>query len=174
MDTITAVYADGGCIVRNPSPHGGTWAWCFVDDAGTRVQSKSGLILPAEIGLSAVTNNVSEFAALARALRALPDGWSGPVFSDSQITLGRIFWGWRDKGLPAGWLWAAQANLRRLGKLEPVLLDGHPTKAQLASGIGKRGNRVSEHNVWCDHECGRVCATWQAVRVASETERVAA
>jgi hypothetical protein len=32
---IVAVYADGGIIHRNPSPVGGTWSWCHVDDAGT-------------------------------------------------------------------------------------------------------------------------------------------
>lgn len=152
----TSVYADGGVIRTNPSPHGGTWAWCWVDDAGQRIKTASGLILPADLGMETVSNNVSEFMALARALRSLPDGWSGTVFSDSRVTLGRIFEGWRDKGLPEHWLDAAARNLRRLGRVEWVLLDGHPTKQQLAEGRGKRGNLVSAHNVFVDAECQRV------------------
>lgn len=151
-----AVYADGGVIRVNPSPHGGTWAWCWVDAGGARIRSAAGLILPGDIGMETVSNNVSEFMALARSLRSLPDGWSGTVYSDSRVTLGRIFEGWRDKGLPWHWIEAARRNLERLGAVRPVLLDGHPTKAQLAAGLGKRGNPVSEHNVFCDAECGRV------------------
>jgi len=36
-----------------------------------------------------------------------------------------------------------------------VLLDGHPTKAQIESEKGKRGNPTSVHNVWCDEQCGK-------------------
>lgn len=37
-----------------------------------------------------------------------------------------------------------------------VLLQGHPTKADLACGIGKKRNLpVSIHNVWCDEACGK-------------------
>jgi hypothetical protein len=48
----------------------------------------------------------------------------------------------------------------RLGTVVPVLLDGHPTQAQLAAGVGKRGHPVSAHNVACDRAC-----TAQANRV---------
>jgi hypothetical protein len=40
---IVSVYADGGVIGANPSPKGGTWAWCHVNDADHRVKSGSGL-----------------------------------------------------------------------------------------------------------------------------------
>lgn len=153
---IIAVYADGGVIGRNPSEIGGTWAWCHVDADGEYIQCASGVIRPAQIGLPAVTNNVTEFAALARALRALPDGWSGEVYSDSRITLGRFFEGWKLEGIPENWHDCVQRHIRRLGELNWTLLDGHPTQAQLATGIGKRGNPVSRHNAWCDKECNRL------------------
>ena len=51
--------------------------------------------------------------------------------------------------------YAAFSPGRNWEQIRYVLLSGHPTKAQLALGIGKGGRPVSEHNVWCDHECGR-------------------
>jgi ribonuclease HI len=154
---IIAVYADGGVIGLNPSAIGGTWAWCQVGEDGERLKCASGIIRPSpELGLFVITNNVTEFAALARALRALPDGWSGQVYSDSRITLGRFFEGWKLEGIPVGWGDHIQYLRKRLGVLEWTLLDGHPTKAQLAAGIGKRGNPVSAHNAWCDKECNRL------------------
>ena len=49
---------------------------------------------------------------------------------------------------------AERARLRKWERIEYVRLDGHPTTAQLASGVGKRGGPVSEHNKWCDRACG--------------------
>ena len=37
-----------------------------------------------------MTNNVTELIAMLRALRALPDGWSGEVLSDSLCTIKRL------------------------------------------------------------------------------------
>lgn len=153
---IIAVYADGGVIGRNPSPYGGTWAFCHVNPDGARIAEASGTITPVPAGVALVTNNLTELYAVVGGLLALPADWSGVVASDSQITLGRLFWGWALAGIPE-WLQNDMDKARRrLGwaNCAPVLLDGHPTRAQLATGIGKRGNRVSEHNVWCDKACG--------------------
>lgn len=181
---IIAVYADGGVIGANPSPIGGTWAYCWVDTEGRRLYERSGVVVPVEracaepampfpacaVGLPSVTNNLSEFVALARCLRSLPDGWSGDVYSDSQITLGRFFRGWRCEAIPDGWAEQIPRIIARLGSLRPHLLDGHPTKAQLASGVGKRGNPCSEHNVWCDEECGHVALRYRiALEVAERS-----
>lgn len=153
MNPIIGVFADGGCIARNPSPIGGTWAWCAVDTAGQRVLCQSGVHVQPGGG---VTNNEMEYFALVDALATLADhapGWSGPVHSDSQVSIGRIFWGWRLTGIPDAWQTRLASALGRLGTLTPVLLDGHPTRAQLATGIGKRGHPVSPWNVWCDRAC---------------------
>jgi ribonuclease HI len=176
---IRAVYADGGVIRKNPSLFGGTWAWCavatdlrVVEDATEHiVASESGLLLPARVGVELVSNNHAEYFALAKALRALPEGWSGTVYSDSAITLGRFFSGWRNENLPEAWVqWSARL-VARLGAVEWVLLDGHPTRAQLASGLGKRGNPCSTFNVWCDVACSLEA---RAFTEAREAERVAA
>lgn len=154
---ITALYADGGVIGRNPSPIGGTWAWCHVNAAGERIATGSGVVLPRP-SLPLITNNLTEMIALVKGLEALPEGWAGTVYSDSQITIGRVFWGWKQNNLPAVLLRQCAAAIARIdfANCRAVLLDGHPTQAQLAAGRGKRGNPVSEHNVWCDKECGRV------------------
>jgi len=160
---ILAVYADGGVIQKNPSTLGGTWAWCHintdlrvVDDVRQAiVESGSGILYPHTRGLEEfVSNNHSEYFALIRGLRELPEGWSGKVYSDSAITLGRFFSGWANKNVPDAWEPHLRKTLARLGKLEPQLLDGHPTRSQLAAGLGKRGNPCSSFNVWCDHRCG--------------------
>lgn len=151
-----ALYADGGVIGANPSPIGGTWAWCLVNASGQRVCEYSGTLL-ASPELPFVTNNVSELVALVNGLEALPHGWSGTVYSDSWVSLQRVFLAAKLKNVP-DWLVDRLQTLQRSRKLATmsyVLLDGHPTKAQLAAGVGKRGAPVSEHNVFCDAECNR-------------------
>jgi hypothetical protein len=182
---VRAVYADGGVLGRNPSKLGGTWAWCWslteklvVPDVTPWVfREGAGLCLygatEKECGLTGfrvvegrapeITNNVTEFLALARCLAPLPAGWEGPVYSDSQITLGRFFRGWETKGLPPDWVARVhEVILPRLGKLTPVLLDGHPTRSQLQAGVGKRGNLVSSFNKLCDHQCNLVAGVYTA------------
>jgi ribonuclease HI len=154
LSKVVALYCDGGVIGRNPSPVGVTYAWCAVDDDDARVQFGSGVI-PARAG-GTITNNVTEYIAAVKALEAMPDGWNGTLYSDSQVTLGRIFWGWQTSGLPANAIDRCNKALDRLGRVWPVLLQGHPTRADLESGVGaKRGYPVSKHNVFCDQECGR-------------------
>lgn len=80
---------------------------------------------------------------------------AGCVYSDSWVTLQRVFLAARLANVPP-WLVQRLQAIQRSGRLEGMtwkLLDGHPTKAQLAAGTGKRGNLVSEHNVWCDRAC---------------------
>lgn len=154
---MNQLFVDGGVIGANPSGIGGTWAWRHVGP-DSAIHSGSGCITPAAAGLVGVTNNLTEMMALLMGLRPLPNDWRGTIYSDSAITLGRAFDGWRWAGIP---MWMQKqyqqetlrlVNWRTLGH---VLLDGHPTAAQLAAGVGKRGHPVSEHNVWCDKACRR-------------------
>lgn len=175
MSEILAVYADGGVIGRNPSPRGGTWAWLHVatesrvvDDPKPLIAAcGAGIVRPERILDLPVTNNQTEYLALLRALHALPDGWSGPVYSDSAVTLGRFFAGWRHRQIPPRWEAAMREQVARLGTLRPVLLDGHPTRAQLAAGSGKRGNPVSDFNVLCDQRCGALAREFRTRESAS-------
>lgn len=163
MSDIVAVYCDGGVICRNPSPYGGTWAWIALDAAGEVVARDSGVI--AEPG---TTNNVSEFVAAVRALESLPNDWSGKLYSDSQVTLGRLAWQWSLNGLPLEWVARGANVLQRMGFFEPVLLQGHPTRAELEAGVGRRhGYPVSKWNVECDKECGRLAAEYLAGQEAA-------
>ena len=150
------LYCDGGVIGGNPSGIGGTWAARLTDYAGQVIREESGVITVRASQMLVVTNNLTEMLALLKGLSFLPAGWTGTVCSDSQITLGRAFLGWKWSGIP-NWMHVEyqRQHLRilRWDQLNPVLHDGHPTKAQLAAGIGKRGHPVSEHNVWCDKAC---------------------
>jgi len=149
---IVALYADGGVIFKNPSTVGGTWAFCGVNAADQRVLEKYGAV-PATPNRP-ITNNHTEQIAITLALEAMPDGWSGTVYLDSQIALGRVFKNWSERNLPRNISMRSKAAVARIGQIETVLLQGHPTKADLACGIGKkRGLPVSEHNVWADKSC---------------------
>jgi ribonuclease HI len=151
---VAAIYADGGVILKNPSPIGGTWAHCFVDEHDERFIRAGGVVPPT--GGWLITNNHMEQIAIILALEAMPAGWSGMVCSDSKIALGRVFEGWSGRNLPNNVARRSALAVARLGKIELVLLQGHPTKLDLERGIGARSGRpVSKHNVWCDKECSR-------------------
>ena len=160
MGDVVAVYADGGLLKVNPSPIGGMYAACHVDADGERVWSASGLILadPSNPLFAVVGNNQCEFRALLAGLEALPDGWIGNVYTDSALTIHRFTDPERAgmAGIPVDWRRRLGQTLARLGGLFFTLLDGHPTRAQLAAGRGKRGNPVSVHQVWCDELCTKI------------------
>lgn len=154
MSRVVAVYCDGGLVGRNPSDIGGTWAWCGVDKDGNRIVEESGFV--AATATRKVTNNHTEQIAICKALEALPDGWSGTVYTDSNCALKRVFRGATTYNLPRNIKARCAAAVRRLGRIEAVLLEGHPSKADLERGYGKKHDLpVSEHNVWCDKACTR-------------------
>ena len=155
------LYCDGGVLGHNPSSIGGTYAWRHVSEDGN-TRGGSG-VLTAEQSGGPVTNNQTEMLALLKGLENCPSDWAGCIYSDSAVTLGRIFLGWKWKNIPS-WmhlLWQVQRHrLVNWDLITYVQLDGHPTKAQLKSGIGKRGNPVSEHNVYCDEMCTAAGKEW--------------
>jgi ribonuclease HI len=154
---MNELYCDGGVIGHNPSPKGGTWAFRILTD-GVVVCEKSGVITPQEAQMPEITNNLTEMMALVNGLEALLSDWVGTVLSDSQVTLGRAFLGWKWKNVPL-WLHhryqVARTRLVNWDSLQWTLLQGHPTKAELTAGVGSRGYPVSIHNQWCDKACGQ-------------------
>lgn len=166
-EDIVALFPDGGVMPApkpfpaSRSPYGGVWAFCGVDMAGRHIVEASGYVPAAGTGgaLETVTNNMTEFIAAAAALEAVPVGWTGYILPDSHVTIGRLFDGNKTKGLPAAWVNKALARLSALEYVKPVLLQGHPTRIELAQGFGeKHGMKlpVSIHNVWADDTCGLV------------------
>lgn len=162
-----ALYTDGGCIGANPSPLGGTFAWCLVDsDIDQIIRSASGIILPADYDGQPISNNVAELRAAVEGIEAMPEGWTGTIHSDSQITLGRLFENWSTKGIPDA-LWSRLYHVKngRIygGSIKWVLLQGHPTRADLGCGVGaKRHLPVSKWNQWADRECQRLAREYLA------------
>lgn len=154
-EPIAGVYTDGGTIGGARSTVGGAWAWCHVTGRNIAVRHDSGLLIPTARWPD-ITNNFAEYVAVIHALEALPEGWIGHIYTDSQITLGRFASNWATNGLPDLLVKRGRAAVERLGGTFWHLLDGHPTKAQLRSKSGSRGNPVSFHNVWCDGECTRL------------------
>jgi ribonuclease HI len=168
---IVALYGDGGVVERNPSPVGGVWAWCGVDERGHRVVEDSGIVLADPGGV--VTNNQMEWVAIMQALEAQPDGWSGDVVTDSRNTLiwlGQLRDNLNDpyflipRPIDLKWWQRMSISVQRHGELTFKHVKGHPTAVDLARGYtvddnGARKHDVSSHQVWCDMECTR-----QAVR----------
>ena len=155
MENVTTLTTDGGVVGKNPSDFGGTWAFVATDKDDNLVFYRSGFYQA--VG-QPTTNNHTEMFAAIMALESMPEGWSGTLVSDSQITLGRLFEGWRNKNLPNDLVTRAQKALKRLGTVKGNHVDGHPTKAHLEAGIGKRGNPVSKWNVVADQLCNREVA----------------
>lgn len=157
------IYADGGLIgPLNPSPLGGTWAWCWV--AGGRiVRRASGVIWPdpnvlllsKKASLKGVSNNISELVAAVRAIESLPDGWVGPLWTDSHVTACRLRGSDKFTMVPR-WLIDRTVAARRTFGGRVCTLAGHPTEDDLLRGRAKRnGLPVSPYNVWCDDACHR-------------------
>ena len=149
------LFVDGGVVGTNPSLFGGTYAWRQVVN-GVAALEGAHFITPADARVPAVTNNLTEMLAMIKGMESLPHDWNGTVLSDSQITLGRVFLGWKWNNVPA-WVHrrfqSVRARLANYEAFEHVLLAGHPTRKQLEAGVGRHGYRVSIHNVWCDEAC---------------------
>jgi len=97
-----------------------------------------------------------DMMALVKGLQYLPPGWEGTICSDSMITLGRAFDGWKCKNLPRWLISRLEFEKNRLvnwKNIKHILHAGHPTKAQLEAGVGRHGLPVSKWNVWCDKHC---------------------
>lgn len=171
MGKITGIWTDGGCVARNPSPHAGTWAWIGVDDEGEIVREHYGVLLVREVcPLAHVSNNVTELYAMVRAILNTPLDFAGAFYSDSHVTLQRIFHEGALNGVPEFLVEAlakAKARLRLMAPCYYCQIDGHPTKAQLACGIGKRGNPCSRFNVYVDQLCRKAGREHQAAFAAS-------
>ena len=121
------------------------------------LRCNSGIILPEEAGTKAVTNNVTELLAAAKALTAMGPLWTGILHTDSFVTLRRLLGGSKFSGVPQ-WLRLLALGLRRnegkARKWDVSLVAGHPTKKELAAGRRERnGLPVSKWNVWCDKKC---------------------
>lgn len=170
---IVALYCDGGLVGNNPSPVGGVYAWCGVDKDDQRVIGGRGFV-PAPEGRT-VTNNHTEQIAIIIALEAMPEDWRGKLYSDSKIALGRVFENWRKIGLPRNIIERTDRIRDKINRVHPIHLDGHPTLKQLREGIGKRGNPVSKHNVWCDSVCTELARTIkiQAAAILADAMKIA-
>ncbi len=153
MTLVTHLYVDGGVCGPNPSKKGGTYAAVAVGADCLELWRTSGVLMPADIGLPAVTNNVTELYAAIVGLEALPAGWEGTVLTDSQVTRLRLYGG-RLRGVPECHQARLRALLGRLGRFRVKLLGGHPTRKELAAGCkAKSGRPVSPFNVLADRLC---------------------
>jgi len=152
---MEGIWCDGGCVGRNPSKWAGTWAFVHVFD-GKVIGKESGIVLPKEVKLPKITNNLTELYAAMKALAYLGTAdWTGRIYTDSQVTLHRITTGTKFAGIP-DWMVDNILNMRRHRKWSAKLVGGHPTKRELIAGFNRRGKPVSKWNVACDVECQRL------------------
>lgn len=154
------LYCDGGVLGKNPSSHGGTFAWVLVLE--DKILSHDyGLVTPADVGIDKITNNLTELLAVLRGLEAMPPLWKGLLFTDSLVTLKRMTNGNKFTNVPS--FLAERAKKCREGrKWKGVLLKGHPSKQDLRKGYTARGRPVSPWNVWCDRKCQEIAQNFFA------------
>ncbi len=185
MMQVTEVYCDGGIIPdprvanKNPSNIGGTWSWCHVAEVQPNVKSIidvkwGGVLTPHQsmhffptlqyVNLESVENNIMELIAAIKCLQALPEGWSGKFYSDSQNAIGWLFGIegklFSMKNLPERLVILAQEARYNVGDVEAILLQGHPSQKELALGVGKSGRPVSKYNVLCDERCTMIAHSY--------------
>lgn len=160
-----AVYADGGLCLSNPSPYGGSWAYVMVDENQKVFREQSGFMTPQQLEMPVATNNVMELYALVRAILCTSVDASPHFYTDSKVTLLRVFGGSRLANVPA-WLLeateAAQFLLPCFPGFAYTLLQGHPSQIELNGGTGDTGRPVSIHNARCDELCRTQANYWQA------------
>ncbi len=147
------LFTDGGVAGKNPSPVGGSWAWCLVAD-NTIVRWACGFVQPVDIGREKITNNDTEGLAALLALEAMEEKWNGILHTDSLVTLYRLKrrQPWQ---LPA-FMRERIMLLRQRKRIKVELVKGHPTAKDLANGVHANGSPVSEWNVFCDDRCNEV------------------
>jgi ribonuclease HI len=143
------LYADGGVIGHNPSKIGGTWAFVIVDEKGKVLHKDAGVYVPEEMGTSTVTNNQTELVAILLGMQ-----WANArrikiktVFSDSQITLGRMFQGWSLKNIP-DWMIDLKDSLSVRG----------------VRGQFIKGHNGDKFNEMCDRMCEQQANEYDRVR----------
>lgn len=171
-----AVYCDGGVIKKNPSPIGGTYAWIMLNKDGERLAHEAETYIPKDGSFA--TNNQTEYRAALEALvyvtyciQQCPEEWQLTLYSDSKITLARITKVQALKNIPEAWYKRMQKVVADIGleRINPVLLKGHPTQADLERGTSaKKGRPVSEWNKWCDDECRKASAAYLASLVEKD------
>lgn len=167
------LFAGGGVISGNPSEAGGTAAWVILECAGDGVIEKRGACL-IEPENGPVSNNYTEMEAVLLGMVYVVRNPRAYIVSDSLVTLRRLFEAvpWSSTTDAA----ATEAQRRRLSNwvnagyitadTRGILLAGHPSPADLESGIGKHGYPVRELNVWCDKACTSIARL--VARVAQE------
>jgi ribonuclease HI len=147
------IYTDGGVIGRNPSPIGGTWSFVVVRD-GRLFFEDSGIVTPETVGLDEVTNNMTELIAVMNAVEWSRQ-WPTTIYTDSLISLYRLS---KKKSKFAGIpdpirLRFLQVRSEHTKLFTPILVKGHPTKADLRRGRTQSGVPVSLWNVRADRLC---------------------
>lgn len=169
-EAIVQVFADGGPVGRNPSPIGGTYAYIirFRLPKWTEwieYRRQVGFIAPSA-SMEVITNNVCELVAVCTGIIESFSLLEEPtdvleVFSDSEVTLLRLFGNVKVDGLPpyARVLFKdARFILRNLGqRANYTLLQGHPTIGELQDGVGKSGRPVHA----LQHEMHGACSKLQ-------------
>lgn len=137
---MKTLYVDGGVYKHNPSNIGGAWAYVLVED-GNILKRDCGVIV------GEVTNNYMEFYAAYMGIKNLPDGWAGTFISDSKITIGRIFYGWKTRGLPEELVSNLKKELANKGLIIPKHVKGHQNY---------NGDADIFYNRMCDTMCNQI------------------
>jgi ribonuclease HI len=134
---ITGLYIASGLIGSNPSMIGGTYAWRLVFEHQDPYGAAA--VLPMSAIGGPVTNNQVEMLALLAGLEQLSEAFCGVIHSQSTVTLGRAFQGWKWTNIPTWMHKAYQLQRARLVHWQRI-------DYELA-------NDQNEHIQWCLQAC---------------------
>lgn len=169
---VDVAYCDGGCILKNPSPHGGTYGFRYLDAAGNVLAEHGGFFTVAELPpvFVDVENNFCETLAILLAMEGLPPGWVGSMWTDSLNALKRAKnpYSERMSRVPESVKWRLKKARSQRPNMGFGLCSGHPTRKELAAGTSG-GLPVSRHNVWCDNRCKQAAQEWSTRLTVSST-----
>lgn len=150
---------------KSISPVGATWAFCHVSEADELIGMECGYIMAHALGVDAISSPLAELYAGIRGLWPLPEGWDGTYYCDNESAIGRIFWNWACNGVPEFMIQQTRVLRARLPVKPPVLLGGHPSRADLERGTrAKDGKPVSKWNVLCDKKCRQLSEQYESLK----------
>lgn len=157
------LFTDGGVILKNPSPYGGSAAYIIVKNA-EEVERKSWYLEPrAKSGV--LTNNDAELDAAIEGILRISEitKESFNLATDSIVTVTRL----AKEGYGSGFIpesldkkakarFAEARQILRERYTSIYLVGGHPTRKELLLEENRKGFPVSKFNVECDSMCRKI------------------
>lgn len=143
---IQKLYVASGLIGSNPSMIGGLYAWRLVFEHQEPFGAAA--VIPMSVIGEPITNNQAEMLALLAGLEQVSEAFCGAIYSQSMVTLGRAFQGWKWTNIPSKLHEAYRLQRARLVHWQ-----------RIDYGLA---NDENEHIKWCLQACRQAGDSYMA------------